>query len=103
MAKVSYIDPVYALHGKINKDSRVCYKQLAATGTAFTALLGEKVDRVYSAEEVARQTKFATARAAVEVAMADPEQLAALKTAFKGQRKYRTLRGFVFSQKYALA
>ena len=102
MAKVSYIDPVYALHGKINKDSRVCYKQLASTGTSFTALLPEKVDRVYSAEEIARQQKFSLARAAMEVALADPEQLAALKAAFKKQSKYRTLRGFVFAQKYAM-
>lgn len=105
MAKVDYIDPIYALHGVLRKHpsgKNICYKQLAATGTTFTQNLAAKVDRVYSAEEIARQQKFATARAAMEVAMADPEQLAALKAAFKKQSKYRTLRGFVFAQKYAM-
>ena len=105
MAKVDYIDPIYSLHGMIRKNPNgksVVYKQLASTGTNFTQLTAAKVDRVYSADELARQQKFALARAAMEVALADPEQLAALKAAFKKQSKYRTLRGFVFAQKYAM-
>ncbi|MBQ7448486.1 MAG: hypothetical protein IJS73_01640 [Paludibacteraceae bacterium] len=105
MAKVDYIDPVYALHGRLGtegKAGKVVFKQLASTGTSFTSKHVEKVDRVYSAEEIARQQKFAVARAAMEVALADPEQLAALKAAFQKQKKYKTLRGFVFAQKYAM-
>ena len=52
-----------------------------------------------SAAQTAQRTKFASARAAV--AALTSEQKEAYKTAFKAQRKYKSLQGFMFAQEYA--
>ena len=53
----------------------------------------------YSAEELAAQTKFAQARAAVKALTA--EQKTAYATAFKNQSKYASLQGYMFAMEYA--
>jgi 16S rRNA U516 pseudouridylate synthase RsuA-like enzyme len=53
----------------------------------------------FSADELARQTKFRQAIAAVNALT--EEQKTAYATAFANQKKYASLRGYMFAQEYA--
>ncbi len=114
--RVRYIEPVYSLNGSIahqalkdlqNGDHQVQYKTYNATGKNFIAHLPRNqayLNRVENPtpEQLQKQQTFSIAAAATAVALADPEQVANYKTAFRKQSKYKTLRGFVFAQKYAM-
>ena len=52
-----------------------------------------------TANQTAQRAKFAQARAAVKALT--EEQLAEYKAAFKNQRKYATLQGYIFAMEYA--
>ena len=54
-----------------------------------------------TANQLAAQAKFKTARTNAKAALADPEQKAILEAAFKAQKKYYSLYGYVFAQEYA--
>lgn len=96
--------PWQQLHGKISKKrTRVIWAQ-NMFGTRFTQLRGKRTTKL-TADEHARQSKFKTASEQTNAIMTDIEQLepyhAAWRNAIKaGNLKYRTLRGYVFSQVY---
>lgn len=46
------------------------------------------------------RTAFATTQAKVKEIMADPDQRAQYEKEFKTQKKYITLRGYIFSKEY---
>ena len=50
--------------------------------------------------QLAVQNKFKTAQANAKTALADPEQRAVYEAAFKVQKKYYSLYGYVFAQEY---
>jgi len=91
--------PFRALRGKICRHSKIIFAQ--RKGTNYTSQICHPRTKPFSADELARQTKFATAIANAGTAMADPAQLAAYQTAFAKQKRYKTLRGYVIAQEYA--
>lgn len=52
------------------------------------------------AAALARQAKFTAVAAAVETAMSTPATLAEYKEAFEKQKKYPTLRGYIFAEEF---
>ena len=87
-------------HGKICEHSDTYFQKRGRT--LCTGRICEPRDlnkKPYSAEELAAQTKFAQARAAVKALTA--EQKTAYATAFKNQSKYASLQGYMFAMEYA--
>ena len=101
MAHYKPIDMVDHYRGKICSHSDTYFQKRGKT--LCTGRICNPRTKPFSAEELARQAKFAQARAAV-IALT-PEQIAAYETTFKAQLKspnpkYQTLQGFIFAQEY---
>ena len=100
MAKYKPIDMVKEYHGKICEHSDTYFQKRGRT--LCTGRICEPRDlakKPYSAEELAVRQKFTQARAAVKALTA--EQKTAYATAFKNQRKYASLQGYMFAMEYA--
>ena len=97
MAKYIPIEMVKEYHGKICEHSDVYFAKKGKT--LYTGKMCNPRKKPFSAEELARQTKFASARAAVKALT--EEQKAAYAEAFKNQKKYSSLQGYMFAQEYA--
>jgi hypothetical protein len=67
--------------------------------TLYTGKICNPRTKPFSEQELARQTKFRQAIAAVNALT--EEQKTTYATAFKNQSKYGTLRGYMFAQEYA--
>lgn len=98
MSKIKLEAPFRAFRGKICKHSDIIYKKMKDTN--YTSQICNPRTKPFSAEELARQTKFTTITQQVATIMADPTQRAAYETAFLKQSKYTTLRGYIFAQEY---
>ena len=97
MAKYVPIEMVKEYHGKICEHSDVYFAKKGKT--MYTGKICNPRTKPFSAAELARQEKFAQARAAVKALT--NEQKAAYAEEFAGQKKYSTLQGFMFAQEYA--
>ena len=100
MAKYKPIDMVKFYQGKICEHSDTYFQKRGHT--LCTGRICEPRDltkKPYSAEELAAQTKFAQARAAVKALTA--EQKTAYAEAFANQKKYASLQGYMFAMEYA--
>ena len=69
------------------------------------ATIGVRVKHPYNggsseAQQAVRET-FKTVRAQVDAIMADPEQRATYEAKYKAQKKYLSLRGYIFAMEYA--
>ncbi len=102
MAKIYYPEHIARIQGKVCRkdEDGITYMTRSDTGTKFVQ---HRHATVYNptAAQVAANEKFKQTIAAVNAVMTDLEQLATYVTPFKAQRKYKTLRGFIFAQKYA--
>ena len=99
MSSIKLEAPFQAFRGKICKHSKIIFAQ--RKGTNYTSQICNPRTKAFSAAELARQAKFASAIANANTAMADAEQLAAYQTEFAKQTKYTTLRGYVIAMEYA--
>ena len=97
MSKINLEAPFRSFRGKICKHSKIIYAQRG--DTQYTSQLCHPRTKPFSADELARQTKFASAIAAV--AALDNTAIATYTTAFKKQSKYKTLRGYMIAEEYA--
>ena len=97
MSKIKLEAPFTAFRGKICKHSKIIYAQRG--DTQYTSQLCHPRTKPFSAEELARQTMFGAAMAAVKALTS--EEKAAYATAFAGQSKYKTLHGYMVAQEYA--
>jgi hypothetical protein len=97
MAKYVPIEMVKSYSGKICEHSDVYFAKKG--NTLYTGKICNPRTKPFSAAELARQTKFAQARAAVKALT--EEQKTAYRTAFAGQKKYTSLQGYMFAQEYA--
>ena len=97
MAKYEPIEMVKEYHGKICEHSDVYFAKKGKT--LYTGKICNPRTKPFSAEELARQAKFTQARAAVKALT--EEQKADYAEAFKGQKKYGTLQGYMFAMEYA--
>ena len=97
MAKYVPIEMVKSYSGKICEHSDVYFAKKG--NTLYTGKICNPRTKPFSEQELARQTKFRQAIAAVNALTA--EQQTAYAAAFKNQSKYGTLRGYMFAQEYA--
>ena len=97
MAKFKPIEVLKSLSGKVCGHSDMYFAE--KKGTRYTGKICNPRTKAYSADELARQSKFAAATAAVKALTS--EQKAAYAEAFAGQKKYKTLYGYMFAQEYA--
>lgn len=105
MAKVTYIDPVKSVSGKLAKKSRVTFMvRQAATSNAdmlenpnYTHVMGKRKTQV-SAAEKAYRTRFGKICKETTVRLHDPAQMKNDTDAFAAQSQYTTLRQYVWHQ-----
>lgn len=97
MAKYVPIEMVKSYSGKICEHSDVYFAKKG--NTLYTGKICNPRTKPFSEQELARQTRFRQAIAAVNALTV--EQKTAYATAFKNQSKYGTLRGYMFAQEYA--
>ena len=97
MAKYVPIEMVKSYSGKICEHSDVYFAKKG--NTLYTGKICNPRTKPFSEQELARQTKFRQAIAAVNALTV--EQKTAYATAFMNQSKYGTLRGYMFAQEYA--
>ena len=102
MAKVTYLDPIDHLSGKISKQSRTTYMHRTAatanTGTPnFTHVCGSCTTAL-TQSEVAQRTRFGQICTATRQRMMDASKMPADIAAFKAQTQFRTLYQFVWHQ-----
>ena len=99
MAKYVPIEMVKSYSGKICEHSDVYFAKKG--DTLYTGKICNPRDlakKPFSADELARQTKFCQAIAAV-TALTE-EQKTAYATAFANQKKYSSLQGYMFAKEY---
>ena len=96
MAKFKPIDLIKSLSGKLCSHSDVYFAKKGKT--LYTGKICNPRTKPFSEQELARQTKFRQAIAAVNTLT--EEQKATYATAFKNQSKYGTLRGYMFAKEY---
>ena len=100
MAILKNSTPFDSIRGKFSGTDQIHFRNR----TVDNATIGVRVKHPYSGEpsanQLACQTAFTTAQEAVKTAMADSTQLATYTKAFKAQKKYKTLRGYIFSKVY---
>ena len=98
MSNIKLEAPFQAFRGKICKHSKIIFAQRG--DTQYTSQICNPRTKAYSAEELARQTKFKTALTNASTALADATQRAEYETAYKAQTKYKSLRGYVIAKEY---
>lgn len=96
MARIKPMELLSKLSGKVCSHSDMYFAE--RYGTQYTGKIcnpfkGEPTDK-----QLAVRSAFTVAVAAIKDL--DAEALAAYKEAFKNQKKYRTLRGYIFAQLY---
>ena len=96
MSKIKPMILVDRLSGKVCGHSNTYFAERYGTqytGTICNPFTGEPTEK-----QIAVRQKFADTYAAM--ANLTPEQIADYETAFKKQKKYRSLRGYIFAQEY---
>jgi len=99
MSKIKLEAPFMGFRGKICKHSNIIYKKLLQTN--FTSQICNPRTKPFSEAELARQTKFRQATAAVKAVHADTEQRATAESEFSAQSKYQSLYGYLLAREYA--
>ena len=97
MAKITYQFPVADVCGKLDKKSNLVFAHLG--DTKYSRMIVPRT-KPFTAEEKARQEKFARTTVATRARLQDPTQSVADQKAFAEQSKYKTLYQYVFNQEY---
>lgn len=96
MSKIKPMELLSRLSGKVCGHSNTYFAERNGTqytGTICNPYKGEPTDK-----QVAVREKFASTIEAINALT--EEQKTAYEKAFKQQKKYRTLRGYIFAQEY---
>ena len=96
MAKIKPMELLARLSGKVCGHSNTYFAERNGTqytGTICNPYTGEPTDK-----QIAVREKFASTIEAINALT--EEQKTAYEKAFKNQKKYRTLRGYIFAQEY---
>ena len=96
MSKIKPMILVEKLSGKVCSHSNTYFAERNGTqytGTICNPYTGEPTDK-----QIAVREKFADTIEAINALT--EEQKTAYEKAFKNQKKYRTLRGYIFAQEY---
>lgn len=99
MSQVKPMGLIESMSGKICGHSDMYF--FRKNGKVFSGKICNPSTKEPSENQLAAQAKFKTARTNAKAALADPEQKAILEAAFKAQKKYYSLYGYIFAQEYA--
>ncbi|MBR4564162.1 MAG: hypothetical protein IKO26_06910 [Paludibacteraceae bacterium] len=99
MSKIKPMGLIESMSGKVCGHSDMYF--FRKNGKVFSGKICNPSTKELTENQLAAQAKFKTARTNAKAALADPEQKATLETAFKAQKRYYTLYGYVFAQEYA--
>lgn len=86
--------------GKFNRSETLYFKRCNCGKEQLGVDLLNPVKQSKNAKVLACQAALKTAAQAAKEALADPDQRAALETAFKNQNKYTSLFAYTVAQKY---
>ena len=100
MARITYIEPVATVSGKLFAKSNIIFmRRKAATSNTdvpnFTHSVGKRSTQP-SESELAHRTKFGQICKGVSQRLTNPTQMAKDQAGFKGQSTYKTLRQYVW-------
>ena len=104
MAKVEYVAPVDAVHGKLSKGDKYGFARRKKANNK-----GERPNFTFvhttrttapSQNEIARRNAFKQAAIATRARLMDPDQSLTDQIAFAQQTKYKTMYAYVFNQCY---
>ena len=99
MSQIKPMGLVESMSGKICGHSDMYF--FRKNGKVFSGQICNPSTKEPTATQLAAQAKFKTARTNAKAALADATQRAAYEEAFKNQKKYYSLYGYVFAQEYA--
>ena len=104
MAKVEYMAPVEAIHGKLSKGDRYGFARRKKSNNNgerpnFTFVHTKRTTPV-SQDELLRREKFKQACNKTRERLNDPDQSLTDQIAFTQQTKYKTIYAYVFNQCY---
>ncbi len=107
MAKVTYINPIAFLRGKIGKKEPIVYKRLNTANkdgenTNFTQVYVKPEPHALSAAETETRTRFKAISARVRTAYSTESTLRSYKAQFAVQSTYKSLRKFIWEAEAAL-
>ena len=97
MARIKPSTPFDTIKQKFAKSDEIYFKNRAVDN----ATIGVRLKHPSASNTVKQQairTAFSTAMAQVKTIMADSAQLETYETAFRAQKKYLSLRGYIFAQ-----
>ena len=100
MAKITLHGMFARVLGKFNRSETLYFKRCGCGKEQLGVDLLNPVKQSKNAKVLACQAALKTAAQAAKEALADPDQRAALETAFKNQNKYTSLFAYTVAQKY---
>ena len=100
MAKITLHGMFARVLGKFNRSETLYFKRCHCGKEQLGVDLLNPVKQSKNAKVLACQAALKTAAQAAKEALADPDQRAALETAFKNQNKYTSLFAYTVAQKY---
>lgn len=98
MSQIKPMGLVESMSGKLCGHSDMYF--FRKNGKVFSGKICNPSKKEPTAAQLAKQAKFRTARTNTATALADATQRATYETAFKNQKKYYSLYGYVFAKEY---
>lgn len=99
MSQVKPMGLIESMSGKLCGHSDMYF--FRKNGKVFSAKICNPSTKEPTENQLTAQATFKTARNNAKTAMANPEQRATYEAAFKNQKKYYSLYGYIFAQEYA--
>jgi len=98
MAILKNSTPFDSVQGRFSGSDQIHFRNRTVDNATIGVRVKHPNTGAGTAAQTAVRTAFTTAQAAVATALADSTQKASYTAAFKAQKKYKTLRGYIFSQ-----
>ena len=101
MAKVTFIDPIDHISGKLSKSHRTCYNYRKAKNNdginvKYTSIPNPST-AAPSADQQAQRTRFGAIATAVQARKTNPTKKMQDMAAFKAQSQYKTLNAYLWN------
>ncbi len=100
MAILKNATPFDSIKRKFSRTDSIYFRNRKADNATIGVRIKHPYDGGNSAEQIKYRNAFNAALQQVNTIIADPEQKATYLTAFKKQKKYISLRSYIFSQVY---
>lgn len=91
--------PFKSPHGRLSKSTTIIWANNTTTGTNYTQIRENPYSGPLTAAQKAVNSRFKTITSQVNsLRVEDPDKYQELKRKFQQQKKYKTLRGYIFSK-----